>query len=209
MKTLVKLALALGMVVVYAATPQAETPWKEMLGSNLIEGYNYGKDVGPKGRIRYDADKNRFRGGYKGLKTQKGQKAIFAWVHDTAAQKSEYIGPVGVLNKKGKANFVIDVPDKFKDGNWGSFEIIGFTAHPTESLGKKKKVVNKPAEPSGTKSVPKPAFYMFAALPGAKTERHFCGHGQDFFFANAPEKQICYDCICGQKYSVCIKAGLG
>ena len=39
----------------------------------------------------------------------------------------------------------------------------------------------------------KPAFYLFAKLPGADTELHYCGHGQDFFYAKAPEKQFCYD----------------
>ena len=53
----------------------------------------------------------------------------------------------------------------------------------------------KPSEPSGSdiQKALKPAYYLFAALPGADTDLHYCGHGQDFFYAKAPEKQTCYD----------------
>jgi len=29
--------------------------------------------------------------------------------------------------------------------------------------------------------------------PKGDTDLHYCGHGQDFFYAKAPEKQVCYD----------------
>ena len=40
---------------------------------------------------------------------------------------------------------------------------------------------------------PDPAFFLFAKLPGADTDLHYCGHGQDFFYAKDLNKQTCYD----------------
>ena len=182
----------------------------EMSGALLIEGYDFKKDTGPKGSISYNPESNEFRGGYRGLKVPEGQTAVFAWLHDTVNQTSTFLGPVKPM-KAGAANkgkFTIKAPDEFKGGNFGSNEIIGFTAESSQYVDGKK-LSGAPDSPSGTKTVPAPAFYMFAALPGADTERHFCGHGKDFFYAKAPEKQTCYDCICKQKYSACIKAGMG
>lgn len=169
-----------------------------MFGGLLIDGYNFGKDIGPKGSIQYDEKQNTFIGYYTGLKMPPGKRAIFAWVHDTVNQRSTYIGPVGWLKKgasgKNKGKFRIAMPNQFKGGKFGSNEIIGFTAENTGSL-KGSKVVSAPKEPSGSKTLPKlkPAFYLFAKLPGADTELHYCGHGQDFFYAKAPDNQFCYD----------------
>ena len=169
-----------------------------MFGGVIIDGYDYAKDIGPKGSIAYDESTNKFAGAYNGLKMPEGRRAVFAWLHDTVNQKSEYIGPVGWLKKgaagKDKGRFSIDVPDQFKGGNFGSYEIIGFTSEKT-SYYDGENVVTKPSEPSGSdilKSL-KPAYYLFAALPGADTQLNYCGHGQDFFYAKAPEKQLCYD----------------
>ena len=169
-----------------------------MLGGVIIEGYDYAKDIGPKGTIAYDEGTNEFIGSYNGLKMPAGRRAIFAWLHDTVSQKTEYLGPVGWLKNdtggKNKGRFRITAPEKYKGGNFGSNEIIGFTAEKTGFL-KGDEVVETPSEPAGSKLVAnlKPAFYLFAALPGADTELHYCGHGQDFFYAKAPEKQFCYD----------------
>jgi hypothetical protein len=170
-----------------------------MYGGFLIDGYDFKKDVGPKGTIVYDKEANEFRGTYAGLKMPRGRRAIFAWLHDTVNQKTEYLGPVGWLQvatggkKKGK--FRIKVPDKFKNGNFGSYEIIGFTAEKTSSLKGGTEVVEVPKEPSGSDILAKlkPAFYLFAALPGADTDLNYCGHGLDFFFAKDLENQLCYD----------------
>lgn len=178
-----------------------------LYGGVLIEGYDFNKDVGPKGTIAYNADANEFRGAYYGLKMPPGRRAIFAWVHDTVNQKSAYLGAVSWISKTGKGSFAFKASEQFKGGDFGSYEIVGFTAEETGSLNGSE-VVTRPTEPSGTRTISKPAFYLFSALPGADTERHYCGHGQDFFYAKAPDKQICYDCICGQKYSNCIAAGL-
>ncbi len=170
-----------------------------LYGGLLIDGYDFANDIGPKGSIAFDEKTGEFVGSYNALKMPPGRRAIFAWVHDTVNQKSEYIGPVGWLKKdtagKNKGRFRLALPEKFAGGNFGSYEILGFTSEKTAFLGAEKKVLQKPAEPAGSdiqKSL-KPAFYLFAALPGADTELHYCGHGQDFFYAKAPEKQVCYD----------------
>ena len=184
------------MVIAGGATAKEVAP---MIGGVIIDGYDFATDIGPKGSIAFDEGKGEFVGYYNALKMPPGRRAIFAWVHDTVNQKSEYIGPVGWLKKetggKNKGQFRIPVPEKFRGGNFASYEIIGFSSEKTSFLDGNNNVLEKPTEPSGSdiqKSL-KPAFYLFAALPGADTELHYCGHGQDFFYAKAPEKQICYD----------------
>ena len=170
-----------------------------MYGGFLIDGYDFKNDNSPKGTIVYDEAANEFRGTYKGLKMPKGRRAIFAWLHDTVNQKTEYLGPVGWLKVdttgKKKGSFRIKVPDKYKGGNFGSYEIIGFTAEKTSSLKNGTQVVEVPKEPSGSDILAKlkPAFYLYAPLPGADTELGYCGHGLDFFFAKDLENQLCYD----------------
>jgi hypothetical protein len=169
----------------------------QMTGGVLIDGYDFGKDIGPKGTIVYNKKKNEFKGTYAGLKMPPGRRAIFAWVHDTVNQKTRYIGAVGWMQKTGgkkKGRFTIKVPNEFKGGKFGSYEIIAFTSEKTNFL-KGNKVVTRPKSPSGSdiQKTLRPAFYMFAALPGADTKQHYCGHGQDFFYAKAPGKQTCYD----------------
>lgn len=178
-----------------------------MYGGVLIDGYDLSKDTGPKGTLSYNPETNEFRGSYRGLKMPPSRRAIFAWVHDTVNQQSKYLGVVGPLAEGGRGRFTIKAAEDFKGGNFGSYEIVGFTAEASDSLDGTR-IVTQPKEPSGSKSVAKPAFYLFSALPGTDTDRHWCGHGQDFFYAKAPSKQTCYDCKCGVKYSVCILAGL-
>jgi hypothetical protein len=170
-----------------------------LLGGVIIDGYDFGTDIGPKGSIAFDEKTGEFSGAYNALKLPPGREAIFAWVHDTVNQKTEYIGPVGMLVPgtagKEKGRFKFTVPDKYKSGDFGTNEIIAFSAEKTASIGSDGAVAEQPAEPSGSEiqAALKPAFYLFAALPGADTELHYCGHGQDFFYAKAPEKQTCYD----------------
>lgn len=197
----------------YVGGASAEPAMTPMSGSNLIEGYKGSVDAGAKGRYKVNAAKGTITGGFKGLKTRKTHQAIFAWVHSTANQKSELLGPVVKLSEKRAAGrFTIKLPDKFKDGNFGDYEILAFSAEKNDLLqkkGGKLEATSLPDKPSGTGKVPSPAFYLFGALPGAKTALHFCGHGKDFFYASDPKKQTCYDCFCRQKYSACIKAGGG
>jgi hypothetical protein len=70
-----------------------------------------------------------------------------------------------------------------------------FTSEKTSYIKNGTEVVEKPTEPSGSDILAKlkPAFYLYAPLPGADTQRHYCGHGQDFFFAKDLDKQFCYD----------------
>jgi hypothetical protein len=188
---------AVALMAVAVGVPAKEVV--PMIGGVIIDGYEFGKDIGPKGSIAFDEEKGEFVGYYNALKMPPGRRAIFAWVHDTVNQKTEYLGPVGWLKKdtggKNKGEFRIPVPQKFRGGNFGSYEIIGFSAEKTSSLDGSNNVIEKPSEPSGSdiQKALKPAYYLFAALPGADTELHYCGHGQDFFYAKAPEKQICYD----------------
>lgn len=177
-----------------------------MYGGVLIEGYEIGTDTGPKGTLSYDPESNVFRGTYRGLKMPEMRRAIFAWLHDTVNQQSRYLGVVGKLEGDG-TRFTIKAPDEFKGGDFSSYEIIGFTSEATESLSGTD-VITQPKEPSGTPTVAAPAYYLFSALPGADTDRHWCGMGQDFFFAKDTDNQTCYDCKCGVKYSLCIAAGL-
>ena len=81
-----------------AATPAAQSEEVEpMYGSSLIDGYDFRKDVGPKGSIFYVKTQNRFRGKYVGLKMPAGRRAIFAWAYDTVNQRALYLGAVGWL----------------------------------------------------------------------------------------------------------------
>ena len=197
-----RLSLLGTVAVLVALTTFASAAEKQvvpMFGGVIIDGYDFKGDIGPKGSIAFDEAAGQFVGSYNGLKMPKGRRAMFAWVHDTVNQQWEYIGPVGWLKKatagKNKGRFKITVPEKFKGGDFGSYEIIGFTSEKTSLIGSGNEVVSAPSEPSGSdiqKSL-KPAYYLFAALPGADTDLHYCGHGQDFFYAKAPEKQSCYD----------------
>lgn len=192
-----RMALLLLMFGLYAFPAQTGevTP---MFGGVIIEGYDYSRDIGPKGSIIYDEKNNRFTGFYNGLKMPKGRRAIFAWLHDTLNQKTTYLGPVGWLKVgtggKNKGQFSIEVPDTYRGGKFSPYDIIGFTAENTGFLNGSQ-VVTKPKEPAGSRIQKelKPAFYLFAKLPNADTQLSYCGHGQDFFYTKSLTKQTCYD----------------
>lgn len=191
-----RIALPVLALLLLVPGVQAQTV-EPMFGGVIIDGYDFGKDIGPKGSILFDLNGGRITGYYNGLKMPPGKRAIFAWVHDTRHQRTELLGAVGWLKRgtggKDKGRFSIALPDKFKKG-FGSYEIIGFTAEKTTYINGTQ-VVKNPTEPSGSATLPqlKPAFYLFAKLPGANTQLHYCGHGEDFFYAAAPDKQTCYD----------------
>ncbi len=186
------------LLAVLAASAHAKQV-DPMYGGLLIDGYDFKNDIGPKGSIAFDEKTGEFVGSYTGLKMPPGRRAIFAWLHDTVNQKTEYVGAVGWLKTgasgKNKGRFRIEVAEKYRGGDFGSYEIIGFTSEKTSFVDGNGKVVQQPSEASGSDILPalKPAFYLFAALPGADTKLNYCGHGQDFFYAKAPEKQTCYD----------------
>jgi hypothetical protein len=190
------LALLVGLT---AAGHAAEKEIVPMSGGVLIDGYEYDKDGRPQGSIAYDERTNEFRGHYSGLKMPAGRRAIFAWLHDTVNQKTEYLGVVGWLQlgtvPTNPADFVVKAPPRFKGGKFGTNEIIGFTAEKTSRIAEDGSVAAAPVKPSGSAILPalQPAFYLYAKLPGADAERAFCGHGKDFFYAKDPARQTCYD----------------
>ena len=196
MKTALKAILALAAAALLFSGIAHAKEIQPMFGGWMTAGYDWGKKpIGPKGSIAYDKRTNVFKGSYTGLAMPPGRRAIFAWVHDTVNQKSRYIGPVGWLKigtgGQDKARFTIRVPSQFRGGKFGTYEVIAFSSEKTGFL-KGTEVLQKPTKPSGNKAQ-NPAFYLFAALPGADTNKIYCGHGQDFSFAKAPKKQRCYD----------------
>lgn len=206
--------LAMVVVGIGAQVSAKDVDIEPMFGGVLIDGYNFGADGHPAGTIRYDAKANEFRGHYSGLRMPPGRRAIFAWLHDTVNQKSTYLGVVGWLKVgtvgANEADFTLKLPAQYKGGKFATSEIVGFTAERTDLIAENGVVAAPPTRPSGSdlQAAFKPAFYLYAKLPGAKTDRAYCGHGKDFFYARAPDKQTCYDCICGQKYVACRAAGL-
>jgi len=191
-------ALVAALLLLFGAHSTYAKEVAPMLGSVIIDGYDFGADQAPSGSFAFDKETGEFVGTYRGLKMPAGRRALFAWVHDTVNQKSEYIGAVGWLQKSGgktKGKFRFPVPDKFKQGDFGSYEILAFTAEETNWVDDTGKALKNPTEPSGSaiQKAHKPAFYLYGALPGATTQLHYCGHGQDFFYAAAPDKQVCYD----------------
>lgn len=197
-KLLLRLMAITSISLVWAVGLQAQDIIP-MFGAWMTEGYDMGaKPIGPKGSFAYHADTNVIKGKYLGLSMPKGRKTVVAWLHDTVNQKTIYVGTVGWLKKNtgglNKAIFTINLPDQFKGGDFGSYEILAFSAESTKSFDGKK-ALSIPNSPSGSAMVPaqNPAFYLFGALPGADTELIYCGHGQDFSYAKAPDKQSCYD----------------
>ena len=195
MKYAMQALLVLAAALLFSA-PVMGKEIQPMYGGWMTAGYDWAaRPIGPKGSIAYDKRKNVFQGSYTGLAMPPGRRAIFAWLHDTVNQKTRYLGAVGWLKKytggPDKARFSIRVPSQYRCGKFGSYEIIAFSSEKTSSL-KGTQVLEKPSKPSGNKAQ-NPAFYLFAALPGADTNQIYCGHGQDFAFAKAPKKQRCYD----------------
>ena len=85
-----------------------------MLGGVIIDGYDFKKDIGPKGSVAFNEETGEFVGAYVGLKMPKGRQAIYAWVHDTVNQKTEYIGPVGLLKTGTQVNRKADLKLLFR-----------------------------------------------------------------------------------------------
>lgn len=162
---------------------------RELLGSWVIDGYDFeAGDRSPRGTIAYVPDGNAFRGTYVGLKLPKERPELHAWLYNTQTKKARHLGRVaykaGTLGKS-KAQFVLALPDAVKGGRFDGWEIVGFTA---ESRG------TKPSEPGGSKIQPtlKPAFYLYAPLPGANVPAIYCGHGMDFSFTSN-QAHTCFD----------------
>ncbi len=208
----VGLLCVLGTPLLHAQNP-ATLKVEPMFGAVLLEGYDNAKDPLPTGSVLYDPVKNEFHGLYQGLKAPKGRRALFAWLHDTVNQRVFYMGPVGWLKKgstlQSPGTFVVPAPKRFKNGRFESYEIFAISAESTQYI-EGNRVVTTPKEPAGSDLIfqLKPAYYLFAKLPGADTNLHFCGHGQQMFYAKDLDKQFCYDCLCGQRYRSCYNSGI-
>lgn len=162
---------------------------RELLGSWVIDGYTFKPgDRSPRGTIAYDADANAFRGTYVGVKLPNDRPELHAWLYNTRTKKAQYVGAIPYTSStigKSKGAFTLRLPMEFKGGKFQGWELIAFSA---EARGA------KPKEPSGSsiQENQKPAFYLYAPLPGASVPSVYCGHGQDFSFTSNQD-HTCFD----------------
>jgi hypothetical protein len=161
----------------------------ELQGAWLIDGYTFQPgDRSPRGTIVYDREAHSFRGTYVGLKLPAERPELHAWLYDTRSKKALHLGrgdykpdTVG----KDKGTFTLTVPASVKKGSFRPYEIVAFSA---EAAGA------RPSYPSGSTIQPaqRPAFYLYAPLPGSSIASVYCGHGQDFSFTSNQE-HTCFD----------------
>jgi hypothetical protein len=182
--TVAVVALALAAL----ATP-AGAQVTELQGSWVIDGYRFEPgDRSPRGTIAYDREANTFAGTYVGLKLPPERPELHAWLYDTRSRQAVHLGRVpfrsGTVGKR-KGTFTIALPARFKDATFERFEVVAFSAEPKGA---------KPAAPSGSAIQPtlKPAFYLYAPLPGSAVPQVYCGHGQDFSFTS-DQDHTCFD----------------
>ena len=181
--------LLVTMAVVLGLAGPAAAQVVELQGSWVIDGYRFDPgDRSPRGTIAYDRDANAFRGTYVGLKLPGDRPELHAWLYDTRSKRATHLGRVpyrAATVGKNKASFDLALPAAFEGGKFGAFEVVAFSA---EARGA------KPAAPSGSTILPalKPAFYLYAPLPGASIPQVYCGHGQDFSFTSNRD-HTCFD----------------
>jgi len=185
---LVGSALTVAVALAFVPSPGAAQV-AELQGSWVIDGYRFDPgDRSPRGTIAYDRDANVFTGTYVGLKLPADRPELHAWLYDTRSKQAEHLGRIAFKANtvgKNKAGFQVPLPAAFQGGKFGRYEVVAFSA---EAKGA------KPAAPSGSKILPalKPAFYLYAALPGANIPQIYCGHGQDFSFTSNLD-HTCFD----------------
>lgn len=153
----------------------------ELQGAWLIDGYTFQPgDRSPRGTIAYDGEANSFAGTYVGLKLPAERPELHAWLYDTRSKKATHIGRVdykpGTLGKD-KGAFKLFLAAEVKGGKFQSYELLAFSAEPAGA---------QPSYPSGSKiqAAQRPAFYLYAPLPGSSTPSVYSGHGQDFSFTS-------------------------
>lgn len=85
---------------------------------------------------------------------------------------------------KTKGEFTLPLPASVKGGRFQPYELLAFSAEAAAA----------PSFPSGSKiqASQRPAFYLYAPLPGAAIPSVYCGHGQDFTFTSNLE-HTCFD----------------
>ena len=161
----------------------------ELQGSWLIDGYTFQPgDRSPRGTIAYDAEGNSFSGTYVGLKLPPDRPELHVWLYDTRSKKALHLGRAdykpGTIGKD-KGTFRLALPAAVKDGSFKPYELVAFSAE----IGGAR-----PSFPSGSKIQvsQRPAFYLYAPLPGSPIPSVYCGHGQDFSFTSNQE-HTCFD----------------
>jgi hypothetical protein len=181
-------SVVLALWMLAAAVPAAAQV-VELQGSWVIDGYRFDPgDRSPRGTIAYDRGANVLRGTYVGVKLPAERPELHAWLYDTRSKQAAHLGRVPYRTNtvgKNKAEFEVALPATVQGGKFGVYEIVAFSA---EAKGA------KPAAPSGSKILPalKPAFYLYAPLPGASVPQIYCGHGQDFSFTSNQD-HTCFD----------------
>jgi hypothetical protein len=161
----------------------------ELQGAWLIDGYTFQPgDRSPRGTIAYDPDGNSFSGTYVGLKLPADRPELHAWLYDTRTKKALHLGRLdykpGTIGKD-KGAFKLALPASVKDGNFKPYEVVAFSAEHSGAT---------PAFPSGStiQAAQRPAFYLYAPLPGSNIPSVYCGHGQDFSYTSDLE-HTCFD----------------
>jgi len=162
---------------------------RELLGSWINDGYTFQPgDRSPRGTIAYDPASNAFRGTYVGLKLPSERPELHVWLYNTQSRKAQHLGKVphktGTVGKS-KGEFALGLPAQFKGGKFQGWELVAFSAEARGAF---------PRVPSGSALTKeqKPAFYLYAPLPGASVPGIYCGHGQDFTFTSNQE-HTCFD----------------
>ncbi|MBI4593448.1 MAG: hypothetical protein HY728_04475 [Candidatus Rokubacteria bacterium] len=171
------------------ASAAAAQEVRELLGSWVIDGYSFKPgDRSPRGTIAYDADANTLKGTYVGLRLPADRPELHAWLYNTQTKKALHVGKLAYKAAtvgKAKGGITLALPPQFKGGKFQGYELIAFSA---ESAGA------APKAPSGStiQAEQKPAFYLYAPLPGASVPGIYCGHGQDFSFTSNQD-HTCFD----------------
>jgi len=177
------------VTLVGMAVPARAQEVRELLGSWLIDGYTFQPgDRSPRGTIVYDPGANAFRGTYVGVKLPSDRPELHAWLYHTETKRARHVGRIGYTAGtvgKTKGEFTLALPAEFRGGTFPGWELIAFTAEASGAT---------PRTPSGStiQKVQKPAFYLYAPLPGASVPGIYCGHGQDFSFTSNQE-HTCFD----------------
>ena len=161
----------------------------ELQGAWLIDGYTFQPgDRSPRGTIAYDAESRVFTGTYVGLKLPPDRPELHAWLYDTRSKKAVHLGRAtykpGTIGKD-KGAFKVGLPAEVKSGTFQPYEIVAFSAEAARAA---------PSYPSGSKiqAAQRPAFYLYARLPGSSVPGVYCGHGQDFSYTSNGD-HTCFD----------------
>ncbi len=183
------IAVAIVLVALAGPVTAQERPVIELQGAWLIDGYTFQPgDRSPRGTIAYDGEANVMSGTYVGLKLPADRPELHAWLYDTRTKQALHLGradyKAGTVGKD-KGAFRVALPGTVRGGRFQPYELVAFSAETSGAA---------PSYPSGSKIQAKlrPAFYLYAPLPGANIPSVYCGHGQDFSYTSDAE-HTCFD----------------